>query len=107
MNTGLKFKGIRLVVGLMIYLFPLIVNAANLIEGVDYNYGNGQGAPIAEVVACYAHKDAALHYFTQRRVEAIEKLHSDLDEDLPIDLEKILKANYDDLSMDPRYASGH
>lgn len=105
MDKVIKFKGIRLVVELIVYVLPLIANAADLIEGVDYNYGNGRGAPIAESVAKYAHKDTALDHFTRRKVKAIQ-LHSDYFEDLPNDLEKILKADYDVLSMDPIYASG-
>ena len=64
MNKDFKFRYFRLVTRLMVYLFPLIANATNLIDGLDYNYGNGQGAPFAELVAGYAHKDEALDHFT-------------------------------------------
>jgi hypothetical protein len=110
MSTGFKFKDVQLVVGLMFHLFPLISNAANLIPDVDYHHGNGKGASFTEGnVAYYWHTGAALDHFTKRRVIAIQQHYSDLGGDkvnLPTDLEKMLKANYDVLPMNPVYSSG-
>ena len=108
METGSNFRGSRLIVGLLVNLFTLVANATSLIEGEDYNYGNGRGSPVAEGVAGYAHKDDALNRFTKRREKAIRELYTEFGEEkyLPEDLEGVIKADYDVVAMDSRYASG-
>lgn len=94
-----------------------------LIEGVDYNFGNGRGAPVAEAVAGYAHKDEALNHFTERRVQAVsryfnaqqtnyERAHQiKIDGNFQmgagiIDLDYLKRMNYPQLSMHPGYTQG-
>ena len=62
MNKDFKFRYFQLVARLMMYLFPLIANATNLIDGLDYNYGNGKN--FCELVAGYTHKGDELDHFT-------------------------------------------
>lgn len=98
----------------MFAMLTLSANTVPLIEGEDYNYGNGKGAPVAEDIAGYAHKDDVLDYFSQRRTNAIREVY--LREKPKLDLLKKFnitvgivypaKTNYDVLSMNPAYTSG-
>lgn len=104
------------VFSLIIYIFSLITNAAQLVDDVDFFYGNGTGATVAETVAQYVHKGRALDHFTKRRIKAVQDLYQQ--EQLQANpnlngnfaplgsVNKILKSDHKLLSMNPRYASG-
>lgn len=111
MNPFLKSKNIHLIVISVINFFPLIAYAVHLVEGIDYNYGNGKGAPVAEVVAGYAHKESALDHFTARRISAINHLESILSSeggDVLTNYRKLGQVHplYANLAMDSGYARG-